>query len=63
MYLIDAQNISKTFRIPSAHRDTIREHFFGMFSPRRFEDLHVLRDIRFGTAQDALGLRDRARPR
>ena len=47
MHVVDLQGISKKFRIPSARRDTLREHVFGLFNPRRFEDLWVLRDIRF----------------
>ena len=30
--------VSKTFRIPSVRRDTVREHVFGLFEPRRFDD-------------------------
>jgi ABC-2 type transport system ATP-binding protein len=60
VYVIDAQSISKSFRIPSARRDTLREHFFGMFSPRRFETLQVLRDIRFSVRRgDAIGIMGR----
>ena len=35
----------KTFRIPSVRRDTVREHVFGMFEPRRLERLQVLDDV------------------
>ncbi len=60
MYVIDAQAISKRFRIPSARRQTIREHLFGMFSPRRFEDLQVLREVRFSVRRgDSIGIMGR----
>ncbi len=47
MYVLDVQNVSKSFRIPTARRDTVREHVFGFFQPRKFETLQVLQDIRF----------------
>jgi len=40
--LISVDGVSKAFRIPSVHRDTVREHVFGLFEPRRFERLQVL---------------------
>jgi ABC-type polysaccharide/polyol phosphate transport system ATPase subunit len=40
--LIDVRGVSKVFRIPSVRRDTVREHVFGLFDPRRFERLRVL---------------------
>ena len=45
--LIDVEAVSKTFLIPSVRRDTVREHLFGLFEPRRFEPLHVLDRVSF----------------
>ena len=40
--LVQVENVSKTFRIPRVRRDTVREHIFGLFDRRRFDDLHAL---------------------
>ena len=45
MPLIEVDNVSKAFRIPSVHRQTIREHLLGVFEPRRFQSLQVLDGI------------------
>jgi ABC-type polysaccharide/polyol phosphate transport system ATPase subunit len=45
--LIDVEEISKSFLIPSVRRDTVREHVFGLFEPRRFETLRVLDRVSF----------------
>lgn len=45
--LIDVEAVSKSFLIPSVRRDTVREHVFGLFEPRRFEPLHVLDQVSF----------------
>ena len=45
--LIDVDRLVKTFVIPSAKRETIREHFFGAFKPRTFEELRVLDGVSF----------------
>jgi len=45
--LIDVEAVSKRFLIPSVHRDTVREHVFGAFQPRRFETLQVLDRVSF----------------
>ena len=42
MPLIELDKVSKAFRIPSVHRQTIREHLLGMLEPRRFQSLQVL---------------------
>lgn len=47
MNALEISGIKKSFRIPSAHRKTIREHFFGLFSPRQWERLDVLNGISF----------------
>ena len=39
--------VSKSFLIPSVRRDTVREHVFGLFEPRRFEPLQVLDRVSF----------------
>ena len=59
MALIEVDNVSKAFRIPSVHRQTIREHLLGMFEPRRFQTLQVLDgvsiDVRRGEALGIMG--------
>ncbi len=45
--LIEVEGVGKSFRIPSVRRDTVREHFFGLLSPRRFERLTVLDGVSF----------------
>jgi len=45
--ILEAKAVSKSFRIPSVRRDTIREHVFDFFRPRHFEQLDVLRDVSF----------------
>jgi ABC-type polysaccharide/polyol phosphate transport system ATPase subunit len=40
--LVQAVNVSKTFRIPRVRRDTVREHIFGLFDQRRFDHLRAL---------------------
>jgi ABC-2 type transport system ATP-binding protein len=44
---IEVQDVSKTFRIPSVRRDTVREQFFGLLRPPRFDDLRVLDSVSF----------------
>jgi ABC-type polysaccharide/polyol phosphate transport system ATPase subunit len=45
--LIEVEGLSKSFLIPSVRRDTVREHVFGLFEPRRFDTLRVLDRITF----------------
>jgi len=45
--LIEVRGVSKSFRIPSVRRETVREHVFGAFERRGFERLDVLRDVSF----------------
>jgi ABC-type polysaccharide/polyol phosphate transport system ATPase subunit len=60
MKVIEVSNLSKSFRIPSARRDTLREHFFGMLKPRRFETLRVLDAISFDVEKgESLGIMGR----
>jgi ABC-type polysaccharide/polyol phosphate transport system ATPase subunit len=59
MPLIEVDAVSKAFRIPSMHRQTIREHLLGVLEPRRFERLQVLDgvsvDVRRGEALGIMG--------
>jgi len=58
--LISVENVSKAFRIPSVRRDTVREHVFGLFEPRRFERLQVLDAVSFELRQgETLGIMGR----
>ena len=58
--LIRVDGVSKAFRIPSVRRDTVREHVFGLFEPRRFERLQVLDDVSFELRQgETLGIMGR----
>jgi len=43
--IIETRDISKSFRIPSVRRETVREHVLGVFRPPRVETLHVLRQV------------------
>jgi ABC-type polysaccharide/polyol phosphate transport system ATPase subunit len=47
MALVEVQDVSKSFRIPSVRRETVREHLFGLLRPRRFEELRVLDSVSF----------------
>ncbi len=51
MPVIEARGLAKTFTIPSVRRDTLREHFFGLLRPRRFETLSVLESVSFEIAR------------
>jgi ABC-type polysaccharide/polyol phosphate transport system ATPase subunit len=59
MSLIEVDTVSKSFQIPSVHRQTIREHLLGIFEPRRFQRLQVLDevsvDVRRGEAVGIMG--------
>jgi ABC-2 type transport system ATP-binding protein len=58
--LIEVRGVSKVFRIPSVRRDTVREHVFGLFDPRRFERLRVLDDVSLELRQgETLGIMGR----
>lgn len=45
MTLIEVQDVSKRFRIPSVRRDTVREHVLDLFRPRPSETLRVLESV------------------
>jgi len=58
--LVEASGVSKAFRIPSIRRDTIREHFFGLFRRSPEEHLQVLDDVSFTvTRGETLGIMGR----
>src|SRR5436190_16092447 len=60
MALIEVEAVSKTFWIPSARRETVREHVLGLLRPRRFERLDVLDSISFAVRRgEALGIMGR----
>jgi ABC-type polysaccharide/polyol phosphate transport system ATPase subunit len=60
MPLIEVDSVSKAFRIPSVHRQTIREHLLGVFEPRRFERLQVLDGVSVAVRRgEALGIMGR----
>lgn len=60
MSLIEVDNVSKAFRIPSVHRQTIREHLLGVFEPRRFQRLQVLDGVSVDVQRgEALGIMGR----
>jgi ABC-type polysaccharide/polyol phosphate transport system ATPase subunit len=48
---IAVTGLEKRFRIPSAHRLTVREHLFGLLKPRQWENLDVLRGVSFTIQQ------------
>ena len=58
--VISARRVSKTFRIPSVRRETVREHALDLFRPRRSEELRVLEDVSFDLRRgESLGLMGR----
>jgi ABC-type polysaccharide/polyol phosphate transport system ATPase subunit len=60
MPLIEVDSVSKAFRIPSVHRQTIREHLLGVLEPRRFERLQVLDGVSVNVRRgEALGIMGR----
>jgi ABC-2 type transport system ATP-binding protein len=60
MGVIEVEDVSKTFWIPSARRETVREHVLSLLRPRRFERLDVLQSISFDVLPgEALGIMGR----
>ncbi|MGH7859873.1 MAG: ATP-binding cassette domain-containing protein, partial [Candidatus Binatia bacterium] len=58
--VLSVSGVSKSFRIPSVRRDTIREHAFALFRSRPFERLEVLRGISFEVSRgETLGIMGR----
>jgi ABC-type polysaccharide/polyol phosphate transport system ATPase subunit len=60
MALIEVNGLSKSFRIPSVRRDTVREHVLDCFRPRPVEQLPVLKSVSFDVHRgEALGVMGR----
>ncbi len=60
MAILEAHDIVKRFRIPSARRSTVREHVLGAFRPSQTEDLVVLDGVSFEVqAGETLGIMGR----
>ena len=60
MTAVEVHEVSKTFRIPSVRRDTVREHVLGLLEPRRFERLRVLERISLQVRQgESIGIMGR----
>jgi ABC-2 type transport system ATP-binding protein len=60
MSVIEVRELSKSFRIPSARRETVREHALSFFRRRTFRDLCVLDGISFDLAPgETLGIMGR----
>jgi len=58
--LIEVRDVSKSFRIPSERRETVREHLLGLLRPRRFQRLDVLDGVSLDVRQgEALGIMGR----
>ena len=43
--IVELHNVSKVFRLPHEHRDTLKEHFFGFHKKVTSEDLWALKDV------------------
>ena len=43
--VVELRGVSKSFRIPSVRRDTVREHLLGLVRPRTFDTLRVLDQV------------------
>ena len=58
--VLEALGISKSFRIPDAARNTVRQHALALFRPRRFRQLHVLDNVNLALRPgESLGLMGR----
>lgn len=58
--LVTANNVAKSFRIPTVRRETVREHALDLFRSRPHETLRVLDDVSFELRQgESLGLMGR----
>ncbi len=58
--VIEVRDLHKSFLIPSVRRDTLREHAFDFFRPRRTEQLDVLRSVTFQVHRgEAIGIMGR----
>jgi ABC-type polysaccharide/polyol phosphate transport system ATPase subunit len=45
--VIEAHDVSKSFRVPNVRRDTVREKLLGLLDPPSFRNLEVLRSVSF----------------
>jgi ABC-type polysaccharide/polyol phosphate transport system ATPase subunit len=58
--ILELKNVSKVFAVPSVRRETVREHLFALFWPRRVEALSVLESVSFGVERgETLGIMGR----
>jgi ABC-2 type transport system ATP-binding protein len=58
--VIEVRDVSKAFAIPTNRRDTVREHAFDFFRPRRLERLQVLEGVTLELKRgESLGLMGR----
>lgn len=58
--VIAVRHVSKSFRVPTVRRDTVREHVLSALRPRRFDALDVLDDVSFTVRRgEALGVMGR----
>ena len=51
--LIEVDRVSKSFQVPSARRETVRDHLFNLFRPRTFQKLQVLDQVSLTLVQGA----------
>jgi ABC-type polysaccharide/polyol phosphate transport system ATPase subunit len=60
MKALEVDDVSKSFSIPSVRRETVREHVFAAFQPRRFDRLQVLDGVSFSVSRgEAVGIMGR----
>jgi ABC-2 type transport system ATP-binding protein len=60
MAILSVEGVSKSFPIPVVRRDTVREHVFALFEPRRVNPLQVLDQVSFEVRPgEALGIMGR----